>query len=108
MITSDKCYRNKEWLWPYRENDTLGDDPYSASKASAEIIFNSYFKTLYPNKISKNLHYKSWKCHWIEDMKNNRIVPDIFRAIFNNKKIYLRNPQSTNHGNMIRTSFLAI
>ena len=66
MITSDKCYQNKEWLWPYRENDTLGgDDPYSASKASAEIIFNSYFKTLYPNKkYLKILYYKSWKCHW--------------------------------------------
>ena len=65
MITSDKCYRNKEWLWPYRENDTLGDDPYSASKASAEIIFNSYFKTLYPNKkYLKICTTRAGKCHW--------------------------------------------
>lgn len=97
LITSDKCYQNKEWIWPYRENDTLGgDDPYSASKASAELIFNSYFKTLYPNK--KYLKICTTRAGNViggGDMKSNRIVPDIFRAIFNNKKIYLRNPQST-------------
>ena len=42
-ITSDKCYRNNEWVWGYRENDTLGGrDPYSASKAAAEIVFAAY------------------------------------------------------------------
>ena len=42
-ITSDKCYENVEWIWGYRENDPLGGhDPYSASKAAAEILFSSY------------------------------------------------------------------
>jgi len=41
-VTSDKCYKNKEWIWGYRENDELGGhDPYSASKAAAEIVFSS-------------------------------------------------------------------
>ena len=46
FCTSDKCYENKEWVWGYRENDQLGGkDPYSASKAGAEIIFSSYFRS---------------------------------------------------------------
>ena len=44
--TSDKCYQNNEWKWGYRENDRLGgDDPYSASKASAEIAIKSYYES---------------------------------------------------------------
>ena len=51
IITSDKSYKNKEWVWGYRENDELGgSDPYSASKASAEFVINSYFKSF----LSKN------------------------------------------------------
>ena len=43
MVTSDKCYRNKEWVWGYRETDELGgDDPYSASKAAAELAITAY------------------------------------------------------------------
>ena len=46
MITSDKVYRNNEWIWGYRENDQLGgNDPYSASKAMAEIGINSFLNT---------------------------------------------------------------
>jgi CDP-glucose 4,6-dehydratase len=97
MITSDKCYKNKEWIWPYRENDTLGgDDPYSASKASAELVFNTYYKTLYNH--SKYLKIATTRAGNViggGDMKANRIVPDIFKAIFNKKQIHLRNPQST-------------
>ena len=47
-ITSDKCYRNDEWVWGYRETDHLGgEDPYSASKACAEIVAHSYFKSFF-------------------------------------------------------------
>ena len=50
-ITSDKCYENNEWIWGYRENDKLGGrDPYSASKAAAELVFSSYLQSF----ISKN------------------------------------------------------
>ena len=51
IITSDKSYKNKEWVWGYRENDELGgSDPYSASKASAEFVINSYFKSFLSKK----------------------------------------------------------
>ena len=50
IITSDKCYHNKEWVWGYRENDLLGgNDPYSASKACAEIIFAAYARSYFHN-----------------------------------------------------------
>jgi len=51
IITSDKCYKNIETHRPYNEKDILGgDDPYSASKAGAEILFNSYFQSFFKSK----------------------------------------------------------
>ena len=48
FITSDKCYRNDEWVWGYRETDHLGgSDPYSASKGCAEIVAHSYFDSFF-------------------------------------------------------------
>jgi len=48
MITTDKVYENKEWLWPYRENDRLGGfDPYSSSKAMAELAIDCYDKSFF-------------------------------------------------------------
>ena len=48
IITSDKCYENQEWVWGYRETDLIGgDDPYSASKGSAELAFKSYYKSFF-------------------------------------------------------------
>ena len=56
FITSDKCYENQEWEWGYRENDKLGGaDPYSASKASAEILFSSFERSFYQIKLHLNL-----------------------------------------------------
>ena len=52
FITSDKCYFNKEWIWGYRETDELGGiDPYSGSKAVAELIIRSYFHSYFKIKI---------------------------------------------------------
>ena len=59
-ITSDKCYENREWVWGYREHDQLGGhDPYSASKASAEILFS-----LTPDHFF--LRYQDWELHLLE------------------------------------------
>src|SRR3989304_9970524 len=56
IITSDKCYQNVEWVWGYRENDKLGgDDPYSASKACAEITCNAYIKSFFSKKDSPKI-----------------------------------------------------
>ena len=48
-VTTDKCYENKEWIWPYRETDPLGGyDPYSSSKACAEIVSPAYRQSFFP------------------------------------------------------------
>jgi len=97
IITSDKSYKNLEIKRGYTENDILGgDDPYSASKASAEFVINSYFKSFLKNK--KNLRIAICRAGNViggGDWSNDRLIPDIMRSIFNNKKVKLRNKSST-------------
>ncbi len=97
IITSDKSYKNLEIKRGYTENDILGgDDPYSASKASAEFVINSYFKSFLKNK--KNLRIAICRAGNViggGDWSSDRLIPDIMRSIFNNKKVKLRNQSST-------------
>ena len=96
-ITSDKCYENVEWLWGYRENDRLGGhDPYSASKASAEMVFSAYARSFFFDR--PELGAASTRAgnvigggDWAED----RIIPDCIRAIELGEPINLRNPSAT-------------
>ena len=96
-VTSDKCYENVEWEWGYRETDTLGGhDPYSASKAAAEIVFSSYARSFYKDR--GNFGAASVRAGNViggGDYSLDRIVPDCIRAIRKNNPIELRNPQST-------------
>lgn len=97
FITSDKCYKNKEWTWGYRENDELGgNDPYSASKAAAELAFHSYWESYM--KTRPNFGAASTRAGNViggGDMSRDRIVPDCIRALSAGKPIVLRNPNST-------------
>ena len=97
IITSDKSYKNLEIKRGYTENDILGgDDPYSASKASAEFVINSYFRSFLKNK--KNLRIAICRAGNViggGDWSNDRLIPDIMRSILNNKKVKLRNQSST-------------
>jgi CDP-glucose 4,6-dehydratase len=96
-ITSDKCYENLEWVWGYRENDRLGGhDPYSASKAAAEIVFSTYAHSFFAHR--PELGAATTRAgnvigggDWAED----RIVPDCVRAIRDGRVIELRNPAAT-------------
>ena len=96
-VTTDKVYENKNWVWGYRENDSLGgDDPYSASKASAEFAINSYFKSFL--KYKKNLRIAVCRAGNViggGDWSNDRLIPDIMKSIFKNKKVKLRSQNST-------------
>ena len=98
FITSDKCYRNYEWEWGYRETDALGGtDPYSASKASAEHAINSYVKSFFIDKKS-SVRIASARAGNViggGDWSPNRIVPDCIKAWSKNKEAELRNPNST-------------
>lgn len=96
-ITSDKCYENVEWIWGYRENDKLGgSDPYSASKAAAEIVFSSYVRSFFGSHPS--LGAASARAGNIiggGDWAIDRIIPDCIRAIEAGDPICLRNPDAT-------------
>lgn len=98
FITSDKCYLNLDTKKSYKERDILGGlDNYSSSKASAELIFYSYFESYFKLK-NKKLSIASCRAGNViggGDMKENRLVPDIVKSIKNNKKIKLRCPKST-------------
>lgn len=97
VITSDKCYQNKEILRGYIENDTLGgDDPYSASKASAEHIFNCYSKSFFSKQ--KKFGYASARAGNViggGDWSKDRLIPDCVRSVIQNKNLIIRNPEST-------------
>ena len=96
-VTSDKCYKNKEWVWGYRENDALGGhDPYSASKAAAEIVFSSYRDSFFlKNNTIGVASVRAGNVIGGGDWALDRIIPDCIRSVSNNKEIEIRNPYAT-------------
>ncbi|MDA0959197.1 MAG: CDP-glucose 4,6-dehydratase [Proteobacteria bacterium] len=94
-ITTDKCYENKEWLWPYRENDRLGGhDPYSASKACAEIAAAAYRNSFLAGA---NIHLASARAGNViggGDWATDRLVPDFLRALDAGKTLSIRSPNA--------------
>lgn len=97
IITSDKVYRNEEWVWGYRENDALGGfEPYGLSKAAAEFAFESFVKSgvLGPEKC-RAASVRAGNVIGGGDWAQGRIVPDAARAAEGNFKLEVRNPQST-------------
>lgn len=97
LITSDKSYRNFEIKRGYVEDDILGgDDPYSASKGSAELVINSYFRSFLKNKRKLRIAVcRAGNVIGGGDWSNDRLIPDLMRSIFKNKKVKLRNQNST-------------
>jgi CDP-glucose 4,6-dehydratase len=97
IITSDKCYENVEWEFGYRENDRLGGkDPYSASKACAEIVFSSHFRTYLSD--AKSLRIASARAGNViggGDWAKDRIIPDSVIAWGQGQKPVIRSPRST-------------
>ncbi|MEC9375508.1 MAG: CDP-glucose 4,6-dehydratase [Pseudomonadota bacterium] len=95
-ITSDKCYENFEWIWSYREIDQLGgSDPYSASKAGAEIVFSSYARSFFNQRqFLGAATARAGNVIGGGDWAVDRIIPDCIRAIEMGDPIRLRNPGS--------------
>jgi CDP-glucose 4,6-dehydratase len=95
-VTSDKCYENREQVWGYRESDPVGGrDPYSASKAAAEIVAGSYRDAVYP--VEGRIRLATARAGNViggGDWSKDRLVPDIVRAIGANQPIVLRNPEA--------------
>ena len=92
-VTTDKCYENQDWIWPYRENDRLGGhDPYSASKACAEIISQSYRASFFAASGVKLATARAGNVIGGGDFSADRIIPDIIRAVSRNETVTLRSP----------------
>ncbi|MDB5978053.1 MAG: CDP-glucose 4,6-dehydratase [Nevskia sp.] len=99
-VTTDKCYENREWVWPYRETDALGGfDPYSSSKACSELLTQSYRSSFF--------HPAQHAGHGVSiataragnvigggDWGVDRLLPDIMRAFANAQPVMIRNPQA--------------
>ena len=96
-ITSDKCYLNKEVTRGYIESDELGGhDPYSASKAAAELVFASYAKSFFSTRAKFGAaSARAGNVIGGGDWSNNRIIPDCIRALMANRPIEIRKPLAT-------------
>lgn len=94
IVTSDKCYENREWVHGYRETDSLGGhDPYSASKGAAEIIISSYIRSFFSKKDTPIISSaRAGNVIGGGDWSENRIIPDFMRSLEGKKPINLRNP----------------
>ena len=101
IITSDKCYENKEWLWGYRENDPVGGyDPYSSSKGATEIVISAYRNSFFnPREFSNHCKtissVRAGNVIGGGDWSKDRIIPDCIRALEQSKAIEIRNPMAT-------------
>jgi CDP-glucose 4,6-dehydratase len=100
LITTDKVYHNNEWIYPYRENDRLGGyDPYSASKACAELVIDSYRNSFFNTK-TYDTHQKAIAVARAGnvigggDWSKDRLIPDIAKAFVVEKPVVIRNPNS--------------
>lgn len=99
-VTSDKCYENHQWLWGYRENDALGGyDPYSSSKACAELVTAAYLKSFFnPEKFDAHgvalASARAGNVIGGGDWAEYRLIPDCMAAIQNNREIFIRYPDA--------------
>ncbi len=100
VVTSDKCYENKEWVWGYRENEAMGGyDPYSNSKGCAELVTSAYTRSYF--------HPDEYRHHGVAvasvragnvigggDWAADRLIPDIIRAVSDGRPVRIRHPHA--------------
>lgn len=97
-VTSDKCYENNESLEGYKEEDPMGGhDPYSSSKGCAELITKSFRNSFFSSDLENNVALASVRAGNViggGDWAQNRLIPDIIRAIKNKESVKIRSPNS--------------
>lgn len=96
-ITTDKCYENQEWPWGYRESDRLGGhDPYSASKAGAELVAASYRSAFFNTPDAPLLATaRAGNVIGGGDWSEDRLIPDLVRAVTTGQPLEIRSPEAT-------------
>ncbi len=96
MVTTDKCYENREWLFGYREDDPLGGyDPYSASKAASELAISSYRRSFFGGHPVKIASARAGNVIGGGDWTQDRIMPDLMRSLQKGQALAVRNPMAT-------------
>lgn len=93
-VTSDKCYENSEWVWPYRESDPMGGhDPYSASKGAAELVISAYRRSFFGDRGGPLLaSVRAGNVIGGGDWAKDRLIPDIVRAMIAGEAPLIRAP----------------
>lgn len=95
VVTSDKCYENREWLWPYREDEPLGGyDPYSSSKACTEIVTSAYSRSFLCDAKISVATARAGNVIGGGDWSPNRLIPDLLAAFAENRSAEIRRPDS--------------
>ena len=102
IVTSDKCYDNKEWYWGYRENEAMGGkDPYSSSKGCTELVTSAYRNSFFNTKEYGKKHnvliasVRAGNVIGGGDWAKDRIIPDMVKAVASKKTLKIRSPRST-------------
>ena len=98
VVTTDKCYENKEWVWGYRENEPMGGlDPYSSSKGCAELVTSAYRQAYFSslNSINKVASARAGNVIGGGDWSEDRLIPDAIKAFEAGQTLMIRNPLAT-------------
>ncbi|MBU6377186.1 MAG: CDP-glucose 4,6-dehydratase [Gammaproteobacteria bacterium] len=97
VVTTDKCYENREWPWGYRETDRLGGhDPYSASKAGSELVVASYRRALLTGPDAPLIATaRAGNVIGGGDWSMDRLIPDLMRAVQSGQSLEIRSPRAT-------------
>jgi len=96
VVTTDKCYENKEWAWGYREDEPMGGhDPYSNSKGCAELVASAYRSSFLQSQGIAVATARAGNVIGGGDWAADRLVPDILRAFEQNQPVTIRNPHAT-------------
>jgi CDP-glucose 4,6-dehydratase len=99
-VTTDKCYQNQEWIWPYRENDPLGGyDPYASSKACAEILSAAYRSSFFRLERLHEHHValataRAGNVIGGGDWSEDRLIPDLVRGFISGRPVLIRRPNA--------------
>ncbi len=100
IVTSDKCYQNREWIWGYRENEPMGGhDPYSSSKGCAELVTSAYTDSFFsPERYAEHkiavASVRAGNVIGGGDWAVDRLIPDCLKAFSRNKDVTIRNPHA--------------
>lgn len=95
-VTTDKCYENKEWVWPYRETEPLGgSDPYASSKACSELVASAYRRSFLNATETAVATARAGNVIGGGDCAADRLIPDFLRAMDSGKSMEVRSPDAT-------------